>query len=90
MIKASAYLVLRPTHRYDGRLVSVEVSRMTKTKPGLKSTEVAIELAITLDEHLFEQYIPAVEIDLGQARQLLTPTVTIPDQVDLEPGEGEP
>ena len=77
MIKTSAYLVLRPEHSFDGKLRSVDIERLTKNKPSLKSTEVAILLSIIVEERLFEQFLPEVEVTLNAAGKLVAPKVEI-------------
>ena len=85
MIKTTAFIVLKPEHAYNGKLTGVEVDRMTKTKPGLKTNEVAIQLSIIVEEQLFEQFLPTVEITLGGHEKLWTPKVEVLDAPVEEP-----
>lgn len=82
MIKTTGFLVLKPEHDYAGKLRSVDIERLTKTKPSLKSTEVAIQLSIIVEERLFEQFLPEVEVTLNSSGKLVTPKVEI---VNAEP-----
>lgn len=85
-MKTFAYLVLRPEHDYQGKLIGVAIDRMTKGKPPLKVFEVAIQIVINVEAQLFEQFLPTVEILLDGKQKLITPMVDIEDQPQPESG----
>ena len=86
MKRASVYLVLQPSHRYDGTVSGIEVDRILRSKPKLRQTEVAVQLHLDIDEHLFEQFLPEVTVQITGERQLVVPEIEVAEQ-PAEPEE---
>src|SRR5687767_7020686 len=88
MKATTAYLIIEPRHDWQGRLESVAVDRIVKSKPTkLSPRYVAVELHIEVDDSLFEQFLPAATIHLRDTRDLITPTVEVREQEEPDATE---
>jgi hypothetical protein len=76
--RAECYLILEPKHNYAGQLLSLEVDRVVKTRPPkLAARHIAIKLNVDIDERLFDQFTHEATITIRDARDVLTPVVTV-------------
>jgi hypothetical protein len=89
MIDSSVHLVLRPTREWSGRVTDLRVDRMTQGKPRLDNTEVAVKLNLHVDERMFQQFLPEVDVTITSIRDLITPDVDVDHPSQPEEGEGE-
>lgn len=91
-MKTAVYLVISPQHNWQGQVEAIDVDRLTKNTPKLRSSEIAIKLVIDIEKNVFEQFLPEVTIKLDDPRSFATPTVEVapPDEPDEDTeGAGE-
>ena len=86
-VKTSAYLVITPGHNWQGAVESIDVDRITKGPPKLRSNEIAIKLVIDIEKNVFEQFLPEVTIKLDDPRQFTVPQVDIETPTQPAPGD---
>jgi len=86
-MKTSAYLVIAPQHNWQGAVEGIDIDRITKGPPKLRSNEIAIKLVIDIEKNVFEQFLPEVTIKLDDPRQFQVPTVDIEPPTQPEPGD---
>lgn len=88
-VTATTFLVLEPTHDYAGKATGLRVDRIVQSKPTkLSAKHVAVQLRITIDSSVFEQFLPEVDVSIGSRGELMTPTVDVVPPADSSDGEG--
>ena len=89
-MRASVYLILRPTHRYDGQVISIAVDRILRTRPSrLPQSDVGVQLNLDVDERLFQQFLLEVTVAITGARQIIFPSIDVQDQSESDDDDGE-
>jgi len=84
-VSATTYLVLEPTHDFSGKATGLRVDRIVQSRPTkLNSRHVAVQLRITIDSSVFEQFLPEVDVSIGGRGELLTPVVDVIPPADPE------
>ena len=86
-VQTDVYLVIEPEHDWSGKVEGIKVDRITQGPPRLKSKEIAIHLALSMDRNVFEQFLPTVQISLSDPRQFTTPSVDVIEPTQPEPGD---
>lgn len=82
-ISTETYLILIPEHNYAGKTTGIKADRIVARLPKLNSRSIAVKLNVAIDNAVFAQFIPEINIDIDDPREVLVPTVTV-EQVPVD------